>query len=366
MKSLKLFVLTLIFGLFTVAGMAQERQHERGHQHQEKDVEITDLPRQVQETLRDDYEGWKATSAKVTSDTEEQEQGSFYKVTMNKTDNGERKTKIVKIAMDGEVIDEEEVDEEQQRMQKDKQRDRQYTPAAQQQERGHMPERGHQERGQQHMQERGHQDMQERDVEITDLPRQIQETLRNDFKDWKATSAQVTSDTEEHEQGSFYKVTMNKTDNGERKTKIVSLAMDGEVIDEEEADEDYMRKQQDKQRDRQHTPADRQQERGQQDYGQQERGEQQREIQVTDLPMQVQETLRDDYEDWKAVEVQIATDREAYEEGSFYKVKMNKTNNGEQETKIVMIARDGEVIDEEEVDEDNEREKEKRRRDRQR
>ena len=359
-------------------GQQERGQQERGQQHmqQEREVEITDLPRQVQETLNEDYEDWRPASAQLTSDPEEYEEGAFYKVKMNKTDNGEQKTKIVKIAMDGEVIDEEEVDETHQRQQHEQQRDRQYAPAAQ--ERGQQ-ERG-QERGQQHMQ-------QERDVEITDLPRQVQETLNEDYEDWRPTAAQLTSDPEEYEEGAFYKVTLNKTDNGERETKIVKIAMDGEVIDEEELDEEEFRRRQQEQqrRDGQQQDQHRDGQQGRQYDGQQQQGQhhgqqqdrertqegqqhmQDRALQITDLPADVQETLREDYEDWRPVDVQIATDREVYEEGSFYKVRMNKTDNGEQETKIVKIARDGEVIDEEEVDEDFEkREEEKHRRDRQR
>jgi hypothetical protein len=349
MRSLKLFLLTFIFGLFTVAGMAQERQQERqqeGHQErqmQERSIEVTDLPQPVQETLQEDYEDWRPTEAFLSSDPEE---GTFYKVKVQNTEDAQE-TKTLKIATDGEVIDEEEG--ERKDKQQHKQRDRQYAPAAQEQERGQQ-ERG-QERGQQHMQ-------QERDVEITDLPRQVQETLNEDYEDWRPASAQLTSDPEEYDEGAFYKVKMNKTDNGEQKTKIVKIAMDGEVIDEEEVDETYERRQQQGQHG-QHQDRERTQE-GQQHM-------QDRALQVTDLPEDVQETLREDYEGWRPVDVQIATDREVYEEGSFYKLRMNKTDDGEQKTKIVKIARDGEVIDEEEVDEDFEkREGEKHRHDRQR
>jgi hypothetical protein len=408
------------------APAAQERgQQERGQHQQEGQrgqqqhgqqgqLQVTDLPEDVQEKINDDYEDWRPVSVEKTSDFERHEEGTFYKVTLSKMDNGEQKHKVVNITTDGEVIDEEEIDAEEfrrQQQQRDRQydgqqQDRQYTPAAQergQQEKGRQQQEGQREQQQHH----GQQHMEGRELQVTDLPEDVQEKLREDYEDWRPVSAELTSDFERHEEGTFYKVTMSKMDNGDHKHKVVNITTDGEVIDEEEIDQDEFRKQQDQrrqqdqQRDRQFDGQQQDQQRrdgqydgqqgqrgqydGQQQgqqgqYDGQQHGQQQdrertqegqqhmqdRALQVTDLPQEVQETLRDDYEDWRPVDVQVTTDREVYEEGSFYKVKMSKADNGEMETKIVKIARDGEVIDEEDVDEGKEGDREKRRRDRRR
>ncbi len=110
-------------------------------------------------------------------------------------------------------------------------------------------------------------------------------------------------------------------------------------------------------------------------YGQEQEGQQQqqeqhqqeqtpeRQIEVTDLPQPVQEKLQEDYEEWEPAEASIVTDAEQYEEGSFYKVKLN--NAEEQETKIVMITSDGEVLDEQEEEFEDGQQKHRRGQERQ-
>jgi hypothetical protein len=366
MRSLKLFFMTIVFGLFTVAGMAQERQgqwqqeeQQQDRQMQERSIEITDLPQPVQETLQEDYEDYRATEAFLSSDPEE---GTFYKVKVQNTEDAQE-TKILKIATDGEVIDEEEFDETKQRRQYDQDGDRQYAPAAQ--ERGQQERGQHQQEGQRGQQQHGQQGQ----LQVTDLPEDVQEKINDDYEDWRPVSVEKTSDFERHEEGTFYKVTLSKMDNGEQKHKVVNITTDGEVIDEEEIDAEEFRRQQQQrdrqydgqQQDRQYTPAA--QERGQQEgqRGQQEgqRGQQQqhgqqhmegRSLQVTDLPQEVQETLNEDYEDWRPVSAEMTSDFERQEEGAFYKVTMSKFDNGEQKHKVVNISTDGEVIDEEEID----------------
>lgn len=251
MKTLKLFTLTFVFGLFVTANInsavfqsdqerqdRQERQerheqHEGMQQRQERDIEVTQLPQKIQETLRDDYEDWRPAEAAIVTDPEEHEEGSFYQVKLNKTENGEMETKVVMIDSDGEVIDEKDGEEfereTQQRRdhegQREGQRDREYTPAQYQQER------------QQQERPEG-MARQERDIELDELPQQVQETLREDYEEWRQTEAVIVTDPEEYEDGSFYQVTLNRTDNGERETKIVKIARDGEVIDEEDPDND--------------------------------------------------------------------------------------------------------------------------------
>jgi hypothetical protein len=68
--------------------------------------------------------------------------------------------------------------------------------------------------------------------------------------------------------------------------------------------------------------------------------------------------LRDDYKDWKPSEAKIVSDPETHEEGSFYQVKLNKTDKegnegkeGKEEARVVMISNDGEVIDEKDGEE---------------
>jgi biotin-(acetyl-CoA carboxylase) ligase len=235
-------------------------------QRHERDVQVNQLPRAVQETLRDDYEDWRPSEAKIVSDPETHEEGAFYQVKLNKTDDAEQETKVVMIANDGEVIDEmdgEEFERETQRRrgtegqpgQQDRQgqydrqgqqgqqdRQGQYDRQGQQGQQDRQGQQGQQDRqgqqgqygqqGQQHMQQR-----QERDVQVTQLPQAVQETLRDDYEDWRPSEAKIVTDTETHEEGAFYQVKLNKTDDGEQKTKVVMIANDGEVIDEKDGEE---------------------------------------------------------------------------------------------------------------------------------
>jgi hypothetical protein len=73
-------------------------------------------------------------------------------------------------------------------------------------------------------------------------------------------------------------------------------------------------------------------------------------VDIDGLPRSVQETLKEDYEDWSPVEAIIDSDPV---EGTFYKVKLEKAAEGE--TKTVKIALDGKVIDEEEGGQENKR-----------
>jgi biotin-(acetyl-CoA carboxylase) ligase len=393
MKTLKLFTLTFVIGLFVTANISsavqsdqerrqdrqdrQERheQHEGMQQRQERDIEITQLPQKVQETLRDDYEDWRPAEAAIVTDPEEHEEGAFYQVKLNKTENGEQETKVVMIDNDGEVIDEKDGEEFERETQQRRDREGSSSvkvsgtvnilPPNEQQQRQQQDRQQQERRGQQHQE--GHmQQRQERDIEITQLPQKVQETLRDDYEDWRPAEAAIVTDPEEHEEGAFYQVKLNKTENGEQETKVVMIDNDGEVIDEKDGEEferetqqrhDREGHQREGQRDREYTPAQYQQDRQQQERRGQQHQEghmqqrQERDIEITQLPQKVQETLRDDYEDWRPAEAAIVTDPEEHEEGAFYQVKLNKTENGEQETKVVMIDNDGEVIDEKDGEE---------------
>jgi hypothetical protein len=67
-------------------------------------------------------------------------------------------------------------------------------------------------------------------------------------------------------------------------------------------------------------------------------------FQATQLPQAVQEKLQDDYEDWRVSEASQASDPE---EGSFYMIKLD--NLEDNESKIVMIDGEGDVIEEEDI-----------------
>jgi hypothetical protein len=119
MKNLKLFSLALISVLLIAAnmwnaaifdGIGMERQEQQRHDRtegQERYIEIDQLPQSVLTTLQEDYKDWNPSEAFIASDPES---GAFYKVTLNKPAGGE--IKIVKIAIDGAVLDEEEIEKE--------------------------------------------------------------------------------------------------------------------------------------------------------------------------------------------------------------------------------------------------------------
>jgi methionyl-tRNA synthetase len=122
MKNIKLFSLAFTLGLFLISTVGntavfehdhdkhgqqqQQEQEKEGMQAQERAVEINQLPQAVQETLQEEYEDYEPTEAFLASDPEE---GTFYKVKLNNTQEGE--TKTVMISTDGEVIDEEDGEE---------------------------------------------------------------------------------------------------------------------------------------------------------------------------------------------------------------------------------------------------------------
>jgi hypothetical protein len=77
---------------------------------------------------------------------------------------------------------------------------------------------------------------------------------------------------------------------------------------------------------------------------------------IDGLPQTVREALMDEYGDWVPVEASIKTDEE---EGTFYQVLLTRGDD-KSEAKIVSVTREGEVIDEQEVDlEELEEEKQK-------
>jgi hypothetical protein len=200
-------------------------ERQEGMQGQERSIEVDQLPQAVQETLQEDYEDWNASEAFLASDPEE---GTFYKI---KLENGEEGTKIVKISTDGEVIDEEDGDQYDTR----EQDGFEYTPVS------FIPD-NHKKQGKQgHQGQHGQHGMEAQQgtsVEIDQLPQAVQETLQEDYEDWRPADARLVTDPEEYEDGSFYKVRLNKTDDGEQETKIVKIASDGEVIDEEDLDDE--------------------------------------------------------------------------------------------------------------------------------
>ncbi len=209
----------------------------------------------------------------------------------------------------------------------------------------------------------------ERPVEITDLPQEVQEKLREDYEDWRPANAAIVTDPEEHEEA-FYQVRMH--DPEEQETKIILITRDGEVLDEKDDDEglfDRDRDRDDRRTPRRHgeeyTPAAHQEGQQQQQQQRQEgMDRQQRSVEVTDLPQEVQEKIREDYEEWRPVDAALVTDPEEHEE-TFYQVRLRDQEN--EETKIVMITRDGEVLDEKDDDEGLfEREEEEERDDRRR
>jgi hypothetical protein len=265
MKSLRIFSIAIIFGLFATAGqtslLAQERegldreeqermgqgqqeQRQGRMQGQERSIEVNQLPQAVKETLQEEYQDWTPAEAFLASDPEE---GTFYKVKLNNTQEGE--TKTVKISTDGEVIDEMEGEQSEGQKQKD---GREYTPVSfvpdhhkgqgRQGRQGQEGQHGRQGQEGQHGQHgmEGQRSMDEygRSIDVDQLPQAVQETLQEDYEEWRPTAARIVTDPEEYEEGSFYQVILNKTDEGEQENKIVKISTDGEVIDEEDLDED--------------------------------------------------------------------------------------------------------------------------------
>ncbi len=241
MKNIKLLVIALLAGTFALnAGIAQERQDRQGQQQQERQDQerqdqqrrqhdqhrqdrtagIDQLPEAVRETLRDDYDDWRATEASRTSDPDEEE--PFFMVKLEHLEEAE--SKVVMINNDGEVIEEEEVmilDHRRRQMDRDRDRDhdqrrdeqrrdregRQYTPVVFEQER-----------------------QQERSSPTDSLPQQVESTLMQDFGDWSPTEAHLATDPE---QGTtYYIVKVHNVAEGE--TKLVRISSHGEVIDEED------------------------------------------------------------------------------------------------------------------------------------
>jgi hypothetical protein len=236
MKNIKLLVIALLAGTFAVnAGNDQERQDRQRQQQQERQDQerrqhdqhrqdrtagIDQLPEAVKETLRDDYDDWRATEASRASDPDEEE--PFFMIKLEHKEEVE--SKVVMINTDGEVIEEEEVmilDQRRREMDRnrehregdrrdDRRRDRegrQYTPVVFIQER-----------------------QQERSAPTDSLPQQVESTLMQDFGDWSPTQAHLATDPE---QGTtYYIVKVHNVAEGE--TKIVRITSQGEVIDEED------------------------------------------------------------------------------------------------------------------------------------
>ncbi len=229
MKTLSLLI-ALIFMAGTINMVdSQERRHHREHQEgmdrHEQSIEVTDLPQEVQETLREDYEEFRAKDAALVTDPDEHEE-SFYQVTLQ--DAEEQETKIVMIARDGEVIDEKDDDNGLFDWDNDNNdRDREYTPAAYQ-------EQDPQHRRGERQERREGMHRQERPVEITDLPQEVQEKLREEYEDFNATDAALVTDPDEHDE-TFYQVKLK--DREEEESKIVMIARDGEILDEKDDDE---------------------------------------------------------------------------------------------------------------------------------
>ena len=73
---------------------------------------------------------------------------------------------------------------------------------------------------------------------------------------------------------------------------------------------------------------------------------QERPLEITNLPLSVQEKLEEVYQGWEPTEAAIVKNVQLYEKGSFYRVMLN--NIKEQGTKTVMITYYGDIINEQE------------------
>jgi hypothetical protein len=178
-------------------------------------------------------------------------------------------------------------------------------------------------------------------IQMGQLPQAVQETLQDNYEDWRASEASQATDPEE---GSFYMIKLDNLEDNE--SKIVMIDSEGDVIEEEDVmileqrhgiqREGEQRRDEprrgERQGDRQYTPV----------VFEQDRREE-RSSPTDSLPQPVQSTLLDEFNDWSPTVAHIAVDPE---DGTYYyKIKMHNASQGE--TQVVRITSQGEVMDKE-------------------
>ncbi len=260
MKRIKFIIATLVLGLFVAVNpgytsiqeqerQGQERQEQQRQEQESRDrqeqerrdlprdertMEIDGLPQTVRDTLKSEYGDWIPVEASLESDPEE---GTVYRVKLHDADNEE--AKIVTMTRLGEIIEEEdaEIREDEDEYDRDLQRGRQESDGTEeQQDHGERNREQHMHHGEnrqdQHMHHehgrRGAMD-QARSLDPDSLPEEVQETLREDYADWRPSEAFLVTDPEE---GTVYRVKIEKTE--EEESRILKITHDGEVLDEEE------------------------------------------------------------------------------------------------------------------------------------
>jgi hypothetical protein len=254
MKRIKFIITTLILGLFVAINpgytsthdqerQEQERQDRQGQEQERQDLpegddrtmEIDGLPQTVRDTLKSEYGDWIPVEASLESDPE---QGTVYRVKLH--DAGNEEAKIVTMTRLGEIIEEEdaEIRDDEDEYDRDLQRGRQESEGTEeQQDHGERNREQHMHHGEnhhgQHMQQHEHGQRgamdQARSLDPDNLPEEIQETLREDYADWRPSEAFMVTDPEE---GTVYRVKIEKTE--EEESRILKITHDGEVLDEEE------------------------------------------------------------------------------------------------------------------------------------
>jgi hypothetical protein len=268
MKNIKLIVTVFLIGMLAAgSAFAQERQDRQGQQQDQQRQQqeqqdrqrqqqdqfrgdraqgVDQLPQAVQETLRDDYEDYRATEASRTSDPNEDE--PFFMVKLISQEEDEP-NKVVMINNDGEVIEEEEImirehrrdyDRDQQRrddqrrgdgqifddQRRDGQRDDQQRDGQRREDDQQRDREGRQYTPVSFVQDDRRQ---EQSAATDSLPQQVESKLMQDFADWSPTEAHLATDPERGT--TYYIVKMHNVAEGQ--TKLVRITGHGEVIDEE-------------------------------------------------------------------------------------------------------------------------------------